>query len=435
METRARIWNRAGGKDARHAYSSRARTRSRAASSTRTLETVETASCRPSSRRSPHPCPRPRAIPPPSRSSSRTSAARATSTTATGERVLVEDPGGTASSRRDVRTPLPPDEDPRRWNWLTPALVFILLAALGIVLAAIVLSRDDDKKNTTTTARPNTVTTTVRSNADAAPGERLDSGAERRRPDAQPTPSARSTRAGPRDRRRHRPRPAARPARCSRRTRCGRDAEAGDTVRINVSDGQARSGRRGDVAAPDATADSARPRRRRTRRRPRRRRPRRRPTSPHDDGSERRASSTVGPPSRRRSRSRAHGRREVGRADTSPARACSATIQYVPSDEPLGTVIAQSPSAGASSQTGTHITLSVSSGPGDKEQETVPDTPARRSSRRSQTLNARRAAPDPGQADGHRPGAGGQGRRADAEAGAQAPKNAQVLVYMGAYKG
>ena len=91
-------------------------------------------------------------------------------TTATGERVLVEDPGGTRVVTSDVRRPLPPDEDPRRWNWLTPALVFILLAALGIVLAAVVLSRNDDKKaNDNATPRTNTVTTTVRSNPTPPP--------------------------------------------------------------------------------------------------------------------------------------------------------------------------------------------------------------------------------------------------------------------------
>src|SRR4051794_20204393 len=93
-------------------------------------------------------------------------------TTASGERVLVDDPAGTRVTTRDVRTPLPPDEDPRRWNWLTPALIFILLAALGIVLAAIVLSQDDNKTDKTTTAaapRTNTVTTTVPSNTPAQP--------------------------------------------------------------------------------------------------------------------------------------------------------------------------------------------------------------------------------------------------------------------------
>ena len=111
-------------------------------------ETVETAVVPPSTHRSLRPCHRlrSRATPPASRSSSKRSAAAHYATTATGERVLVEDPGGTRVVTTGVRTPLPPDEDPRRWNWLTPALVFILLAALGIVLAAVVLSRDDDKK-------------------------------------------------------------------------------------------------------------------------------------------------------------------------------------------------------------------------------------------------------------------------------------------------
>src|SRR5262245_57951411 len=60
------------------------------------------------------------------------------------EQVIVDDAGGTRVITRDARPPLPPEEDPRRWNWLTPALVFILLAALAIVLAAVLLTRDDN---------------------------------------------------------------------------------------------------------------------------------------------------------------------------------------------------------------------------------------------------------------------------------------------------
>jgi len=112
-----------------------------------------------------------------------------------------------------------------------------------------------------------------------------------------------------------------------------------------------------------------------------------------------------------------------------------ASIQYVPGDEPLGTVTAQSPSAGATAKGGAHVTLSLSSGPGDKEQETVSDTTGQTIPQAVQTLNqaglrlilVKRAVSDKTQA----------GKIVDQtpSPGAKAPKNAQVLVYMGAYKG
>jgi serine/threonine-protein kinase len=49
------------------------------------------------------------------------------------------------------------------------------------------------------------------------------------------------------------------------------------------------------------------------------------------------------------------------------------TLAYVPSDDPLGTVEAQSPQAGATASSGSHVTVNVSSGPGNKPQKTVPD--------------------------------------------------------------
>ena len=98
-------------------------------------------------------------------------------------------------------------------------------------------------------------------------------------------------------------------------------------------------------------------------------------------------------------------------------------------------MVAQSPSEGTSSQTGTHITVNVASGPGDKEQETVPDTTGQTIKQAVQTLNAaglrlilvKKTVTDKEQA--------GKVVEQTPEPGAQAPKNAQVLVYMGAFKG
>jgi beta-lactam-binding protein with PASTA domain len=112
-----------------------------------------------------------------------------------------------------------------------------------------------------------------------------------------------------------------------------------------------------------------------------------------------------------------------------------ASIQYVPGDEPLGTVKAQSPDSGGSAKTGSHVTLSVSSGPGGNPMETVPDTTGQRIPDAVRTLNhaglrlilLRRTVADQSQA--------GTVVDQTPSAGAHAPKNAQVVVYMGAYRG
>jgi eukaryotic-like serine/threonine-protein kinase len=111
-----------------------------------------------------------------------------------------------------------------------------------------------------------------------------------------------------------------------------------------------------------------------------------------------------------------------------------ASVQYVPGDDPLGTVTAQSPAGGASAKTGSHVTLSVSSGPGGNPMETVPDTTGQRIPQAVQTLNRaglrlillRRTVSDQSQA--------GTVVDQTPKAGAHAPKNAQVVVYMGAYR-
>jgi serine/threonine-protein kinase len=112
-----------------------------------------------------------------------------------------------------------------------------------------------------------------------------------------------------------------------------------------------------------------------------------------------------------------------------------ASLHYVPADAPLGTVVAQSPSAGKTVPATAHVTVNVSSGPGEKEQETVPDTRGQRVKDAVATLNSeglrlimlRRAVTDRSQA--------GTIVEQTPAAGTKAPKNAQVLVYMGAYEG
>lgn len=109
-----------------------------------------------------------------------------------------------------------------------------------------------------------------------------------------------------------------------------------------------------------------------------------------------------------------------------------ASIQYIPGTDPLGTVLEQSPSSGASAKTRSHVTINASSGPGQKTGETVPDVTG-------QTLHGAVA----GANGAHlrliyvklpvstRAQAGKVVEQTPA-AGKQAPQNAQILVYLGA---
>ncbi len=111
-----------------------------------------------------------------------------------------------------------------------------------------------------------------------------------------------------------------------------------------------------------------------------------------------------------------------------------ASIQYIPGSDPLGTVENQSPAAGATATNGSHVTLNASSGPGQKTQETVPDVAGK-------TIPQAVAAMQQAglrlifvkKAVSQRTQAGTVVEQTPAS-GKTAPKNAQVLVYMGAFK-
>lgn len=110
------------------------------------------------------------------------------------------------------------------------------------------------------------------------------------------------------------------------------------------------------------------------------------------------------------------------------------SIQYIPGTDPLGTVEHQGPTGGTSAPAGSHITVNVSSGPGQKTRETVPDATGQTIPQAVQTMNhaglrlilLKQPVSDrslAGKVVEQTPGSG-----------KSAPKNAQVLVYMGAYK-
>jgi beta-lactam-binding protein with PASTA domain len=357
-------------------------------------------------------------------------------TTATGERVLVDDPGGTRVVTSDVRPPLPPDEDPRRWNWLTPALVFILLAALGIVLAAILLTRDNNnnKSNTTTQAGTNTVTTTVRNNTPPPAANvsiQVPSVVGRSRADAEDA----LNRAGLAIVVATVPGPAPAGKVLAQNPSAGGTLKSGGQVRINVSDGRGTAAGAGasqtpttrtatttpattaaspttTAAAPTTTAASS---------------PSTTPSTTPSTQPSTPAATPVNVPSLSGD--------VKSSVQSLVGKGLLATINYVPSDQPLGTVVSQSPAGGATSKTGTHITLSVASGPGEKEQETVPDASGQTIHDAVGTMNSaglrlilvKKTVSDKTQA--------GTVVEQTPSPGAKAPKNAQILVYMGAYKG
>jgi serine/threonine-protein kinase len=110
------------------------------------------------------------------------------------------------------------------------------------------------------------------------------------------------------------------------------------------------------------------------------------------------------------------------------------TIAYVANTQPLGTVVAESPNAGATAPTTAHITINAASGPGQKTQETVPDATG-------MTIPQAVAAMQHAglrliflkRPVSERTDAGKIVEQSPAP-GKTAPHNAQVLVYMGAYQ-
>lgn len=112
-----------------------------------------------------------------------------------------------------------------------------------------------------------------------------------------------------------------------------------------------------------------------------------------------------------------------------------ASLAYVPGTQPLGTVVAQSPAASSSAPAGSQVTVNVSSGPNGNPIETVPNVVGQRIPQAVPTLQhaglrlifLRAKVSDRSKA--------GVIVAQTPLPGKHAPKNAQVLVYMGAYQG
>ena len=106
----------------------------------------------------------------------------------------------------------------------------------------------------------------------------------------------------------------------------------------------------------------------------------------------------------------------------------------MPGTQPLGTVIAQTPSGGSSAKTGSQVTVNASSGPNQNPEETVPNVVGRRIPQALPALHGvglrlillRARVSDRAQA--------GVIVAQTPLPGRKAPKNAQVLVYIGAFQ-
>lgn len=110
------------------------------------------------------------------------------------------------------------------------------------------------------------------------------------------------------------------------------------------------------------------------------------------------------------------------------------SLVFVPSSDPLGTVVQQAKSAGAVVPYGSHVQLNISKGPNATTDVTVPNTIGRTLSDAVSTLNAAGLRlvfvklPITSRA------AAGKIVQQSPLAGGKAPKNGQVLVFLGAYR-
>lgn len=118
-----------------------------------------------------------------------------------------------------------------------------------------------------------------------------------------------------------------------------------------------------------------------------------------------------------------------GRAGLLPA------LEFVPSDDPLGTVEGQGKASGTTVPYQTHVRLNLSTGPGQKPSEQVPNVIGRRLRQAVSSLNAAGLRliylkyPVGSKAKA------GTIVQQSPLGGGTAPKNAQVLVFMAAYQG
>jgi beta-lactam-binding protein with PASTA domain len=110
----------------------------------------------------------------------------------------------------------------------------------------------------------------------------------------------------------------------------------------------------------------------------------------------------------------------------------TASVAYVPGTQPLGTVVAQSPAGGAGAPARSQVTVNVSAGPNASRMETVPSVVGRSVPQALSALNGAGLRLILLKAPVSDRSRAGTIVAQTPLPGKQAPKNAQVLVYMGA---
>ena len=123
-----------------------------------------------------------------------------------------------------------------------------------------------------------------------------------------------------------------------------------------------------------------------------------------------------------------------GAAQALAAAGFRVSVAHVPGTAALGTVTAQQPAAGTTAPTGSHVTVNVSSGPGQSAPKTVPDVVGKTIPEGVAAFNQAGVRliflryPVTNKASA------GKIIEQTPAPGASVPKNAQILVYMGAYR-
>ena len=111
-----------------------------------------------------------------------------------------------------------------------------------------------------------------------------------------------------------------------------------------------------------------------------------------------------------------------------------ASLAFIPGSDPLGTVVAQAKSSGRTVPYHSHVQINISTRP--ERQPERPGAEHRRADTAGRRLDGagREAPADLPQVPGHFTSAGGEDRAAVAALGRTAPQNAQILVFLGAYR-
>jgi beta-lactam-binding protein with PASTA domain len=128
------------------------------------------------------------------------------------------------------------------------------------------------------------------------------------------------------------------------------------------------------------------------------------------------------------------GQKEAGAAQALNQAGILASLAFVPSSDPLGSVVQQAKPAGTTVPYHSHVQINVSEGPNPATSEQVPDVIGKTLTDAVSTINAANLRliylkfPVASKTQA------GKVVQQSPLGGAHAPQNAQVLVYLGAYR-